>query len=252
VQLDFGNVFTGNQLFLDISVRPAGSGSYTPLAPRQELTPAPFARYALNAQSAAVAQSVTWNNVIGRPAPVTRQILVPGGAMSHAPSAQITETTWGPQLSSSAPEINFAIPRPADWDTTRPFTVTLHFALPTAPDASTINWRLNAGSSNVNLPAESATSGWDSLDFSQSRDAGTLSFAASDGRTNVMKSQSWTAQFSSTFNTWYMGNNVTTNNDFSNDPIWQFSFQRGTAAGNGEGYTGALIIVAAEVSYVSK
>ncbi|MCU0493674.1 MAG: hypothetical protein MUD01_18960 [Chloroflexaceae bacterium] len=254
-QLDFGNVFGNSQLFLDIGVRPAGGSSYTPLTPRQELTPAPFARYALNAGSAVVAQSaqsVAWSNVTGKPGPVTRQIIVPGGAMSFSPSAQITQSPWGTRLTASAPEVSFVLPRPSDWDQTQPFTLTLYFALPTAPTAGTINWRLNAGSSNLNLPPEDAGTGWDSLDFSQSRDAGSLNFASSGGRSNVVKSQAWVAQFSSTFNTWYMSTAVTTNNDFSNDPIWQFSFQRGAAVSNGESYTGDLVIVAAELSYVSK
>ncbi len=42
--LDFGSVFTGDARWLAIAVRcPAGSGSYTPLSPRQALTPAPYA-----------------------------------------------------------------------------------------------------------------------------------------------------------------------------------------------------------------
>ncbi len=43
--LDFGaSAFTGDARWLDISVRcPAGSGSYTALAPRQQITPAPHA-----------------------------------------------------------------------------------------------------------------------------------------------------------------------------------------------------------------
>ncbi len=44
VGLDFGNVFTGDARWLDIEVRcPAGSGSYTPLTPRQPLTAVPYA-----------------------------------------------------------------------------------------------------------------------------------------------------------------------------------------------------------------
>ncbi len=44
VELDFGNVFTGDARWLDIAVRcPAGSGSYTPLTPRQPLTAVPYA-----------------------------------------------------------------------------------------------------------------------------------------------------------------------------------------------------------------
>ncbi|CAG0934362.1 hypothetical protein TFLX_03452 [Thermoflexales bacterium] len=47
--LDFGNVFDGAALFMQIAVRPGSStGSYTPLSPRVSLTAAPFAHYALN------------------------------------------------------------------------------------------------------------------------------------------------------------------------------------------------------------
>jgi hypothetical protein len=45
VVLDFGaGAFSGDKRWLDITVRsPAGSGSFTPLTPRQPLTAAPFA-----------------------------------------------------------------------------------------------------------------------------------------------------------------------------------------------------------------
>jgi hypothetical protein len=44
VNLDFGNVYNSTSLFLDIAVRPgAGAGTFTPLAPRQALTPTPYA-----------------------------------------------------------------------------------------------------------------------------------------------------------------------------------------------------------------
>lgn len=47
--LNFGNVFNGQKLWLQIHVRPSGSGiSYVTLAPRQEITAAPYAIYALN------------------------------------------------------------------------------------------------------------------------------------------------------------------------------------------------------------
>ncbi len=51
VQLDFGGgVFSGDRLWLEVGVRPGGStGAYTTLTPRQELTPAPYARYAAGA-----------------------------------------------------------------------------------------------------------------------------------------------------------------------------------------------------------
>lgn len=50
VQLDFGNgIFTGNARYLEIHVRPGTStGSYTNLAPRQALSPVPYALTATN------------------------------------------------------------------------------------------------------------------------------------------------------------------------------------------------------------
>ncbi len=49
VELDFGDgVFNGDPRWLEIGVRPGNSGgSFTTLSPRQELTPAPYAFYAL-------------------------------------------------------------------------------------------------------------------------------------------------------------------------------------------------------------
>jgi hypothetical protein len=56
--LDFGAVFNGTALYLEIAVRPGSSGgSYTPLSPRQALTPAPYAHYATRAGIAASATS---------------------------------------------------------------------------------------------------------------------------------------------------------------------------------------------------
>jgi len=56
-QLDFGAVFDGTALWLEVSVRDGGlTGTYTVLSPRQELTAAPFAQYS---QSAGTAVSAT-------------------------------------------------------------------------------------------------------------------------------------------------------------------------------------------------
>ena len=55
-QLDFGDVFDGRSLWLEVSVRDgASSGSYTVLSPRQQLTAVPYARHASTAESAATA-----------------------------------------------------------------------------------------------------------------------------------------------------------------------------------------------------
>ncbi len=76
VQLDFGtDAFTGKERWLDISVRcPAGTGDYTQLQPRQELTAAPYALYATSAEAAETAvyassaDSVPWTGITGMPA----------------------------------------------------------------------------------------------------------------------------------------------------------------------------------------
>ncbi|MDM7922358.1 MAG: hypothetical protein QUS14_08655, partial [Pyrinomonadaceae bacterium] len=52
VPLNFGSAFPGAERFLEIKVRPAGGGVYTPLAPRQPITSSP---YAVKSQSAETA-----------------------------------------------------------------------------------------------------------------------------------------------------------------------------------------------------
>ncbi len=60
VQLDFGGVFDGTALWLEVRVRPGSStGSYTTLSPRQALTAAPYALYSLKAP---------WSGLTGVPA----------------------------------------------------------------------------------------------------------------------------------------------------------------------------------------
>src|SRR5437867_3690912 len=47
VALDFGGTaFNGTPYWLEIAARPAGAGAFTTLAPRQPLTPAPYALFA--------------------------------------------------------------------------------------------------------------------------------------------------------------------------------------------------------------
>jgi hypothetical protein len=56
VNLDFGPVFDGTALWLEIGVREgASTGSYTLLSPRQTLTAAPFAQHAQVAETASTA-----------------------------------------------------------------------------------------------------------------------------------------------------------------------------------------------------
>jgi hypothetical protein len=54
VELDFGNVVTGDALWLQVRVRPGDStGAYTDLSPRQPLNAAPYALYALDGPGSA-------------------------------------------------------------------------------------------------------------------------------------------------------------------------------------------------------
>ena len=60
VILDFGpGVFPGAERWLDIGVRTNGNGAFTTLAPRDRLTPAPYAIYSGNAGTAASAGSLS-------------------------------------------------------------------------------------------------------------------------------------------------------------------------------------------------
>ena len=53
VALDFGDgIFTGSPRWLDVAVRTNGGGAFTPLSPRQPLTPSPYAIFAASAASA--------------------------------------------------------------------------------------------------------------------------------------------------------------------------------------------------------
>ena len=55
VTLDFGGVFNGGDRWLAINVRTNGATVFSPLSPRQRLTPAPYSVYAINAGAAATA-----------------------------------------------------------------------------------------------------------------------------------------------------------------------------------------------------
>ena len=60
VELDFGNVFDGTPVWLEVGVRPAGQTEpATPLLPRQRLSAVPYATYAANSP---------WSGLAGMPA----------------------------------------------------------------------------------------------------------------------------------------------------------------------------------------
>jgi hypothetical protein len=59
VKLDFGAQFPGAVRYLELAVRPAGAGSFTTLAPRQQISNAPYAVRSLNAANADNATTAT-------------------------------------------------------------------------------------------------------------------------------------------------------------------------------------------------
>lgn len=181
-----------------------------------------------------------------------RRIYIPAAAMSYAGTG-VTTTQWGLNVANNASAApGFIVPKPVDWDSTQPFTITIYYSFPTVTSNTIVSWRLFAGSTDLNAAPGVAGNGWDSYDFSQSLDAAPSSIPASGGRFNVAKTQTWTAAYSNTYSSWYVGSGVTTNNDFSHDPMWHFRFQRGNYAGNGEGYTGFLTINGASINYTAK
>lgn len=181
-----------------------------------------------------------------------RSIYIPANGLTYTGSGA-TMAQWGITLTNTASATpGIIIPRPVDWDSTKAFTITLHYSFPTLTAGTIISWRILAGSTDVNASPGDAGTGWDSYDFYQAMDATPASISAAPGRINLAKSQSWTATYSAQFNTWYVGTSVTTNNEFSNDPMWHFKFQRGNAVSNGEGYTGALTINGVSLSYTAK
>ena len=163
-------------------------------------------------------------------------------------------TLYGLNLANTAAQIAFIVPKPVDWDSTKPFTITLNFSLPTNTTNTFIQWRLAAGGMQFNTPAGSANTGWDSYNYYTTEDAPLLVAYATASYSNLSKAQSWTAKYSSTFNTYYFGatGSVTVANSFSNNPIWRFGFQRGTSAGNGETYSGNITVNGVTITYITK
>jgi hypothetical protein len=63
--LDFGEVFSGSNYWLEIAVRTNGNGTFTILEPRQFLTPVPYAVFSANASNAVSAESVSASGIVG-------------------------------------------------------------------------------------------------------------------------------------------------------------------------------------------
>ena len=128
VTLDFGAVFTGNARWLEIGARTNGAGGFTSLAPRQALTPTPYALYATSAgmantaSTALTASSVAAANVTGTlglsqlPGAVVTNNAAgvtlagtftgSGGALTNLTAANLTGTVPDARLSTNVALLN--------------------------------------------------------------------------------------------------------------------------------------------------
>lgn len=66
ILLDFGSVFTANASWLAVGVRTNGVGGFTPLTPRQPITPAPYAITARSVTGGVAASQVTGTLAVTR------------------------------------------------------------------------------------------------------------------------------------------------------------------------------------------
>ena len=95
VTLDFGAVFAGNARWLEIGVRTNGSGAFATLAPRQPLTPSPYALYAPSAGAAATATTAASANAVAA-ANVTGTL-----GLAQLPPAVVTNNQSGITLTGT-------------------------------------------------------------------------------------------------------------------------------------------------------
>ncbi len=253
VQLDFGQNYGNQQLYLEIGVRPGGSGdAFTTLTPRQTITPTPQARYAIQAGSATTAGSVPWSGVTDKPEQLSlRSVYVPANAMNYTPGSNITMHEKGLRWPNTTQLAGFGVSKPADWDPTTPVTVTLYFALYRTTAPGFCQWRLCTGGSHLNLSVDYPDPGWDQIYYGETEDATLLGYGNAGSRFYLMKSQSWTSKWSSTYGTWYFGSGVTTGTSLISNSMWYFYFRRGCSVPNNETYTDDMYVVGAELTYQS-
>jgi N-acetylneuraminic acid mutarotase len=79
--LDFGDSFDGCARWMEISVRTNGNGVFTPLSPRQQLTPAPYAIHAGSVNALGIHGTISVTNI--GPGTITSNALAPGAAAGN-------------------------------------------------------------------------------------------------------------------------------------------------------------------------
>jgi hypothetical protein len=145
VLLDFGSgVFNGEARYLEIGVRPGGStGTYTTLAPRQELTAAPYAHYALDSGSTESLQGHPVSDTM----PTTGQLL------------QWNGSAWEPATVASADQPPVAVLQ-ADRRVLMPGeTTTLSLTLSYDPEGGPLTYAFDPTGQTLGAPASYGSTG---------------------------------------------------------------------------------------------
>ncbi len=100
--VDFGpGVFTGNSNWLEIAVRTNGGGGFTTLAPRQQLTPAPYAIQAANATAAGTALNANMATLAGSANSVAATNISGTIPLGQLPGAIVTNNATGVTLTGT-------------------------------------------------------------------------------------------------------------------------------------------------------
>ncbi len=145
VLLDFGSgVFNGEARYLEIGVRPGdGTGAYTTLAPRQELTAAPYAHYALDSGSTHSLQG----HPVSDTAPTTGQLL------------QWAGSAWVPATAASANQPPVAVLQ-ADPTVLMPWeTTTFSLSLSYDPEGGPLTYAFDPTGQTLGPPSSYGSTG---------------------------------------------------------------------------------------------
>ena len=91
VTLDFGNQFPGADRWMEIAVRTNGGGAFTTLAPRQALTPTPYAIFAGKVNASGISGTLAPGNIAN--GTITTLMLANGAVGSNQLTAGAVTTT---------------------------------------------------------------------------------------------------------------------------------------------------------------
>lgn len=94
VKLDFGSVFPGANRYLDVRVKPAGAGPFTPLVPRQAIGSSPYSITAGDATSPNIARlNVPNTAVTATGVPTVTSGFITGASVTSGGSGYVTPPT---------------------------------------------------------------------------------------------------------------------------------------------------------------